>query len=118
MQKKLLHTLYNKHINIMNISLSLKEQKLAAAKEIQSVFDNPKLTNKERLNKIDTIAIRCTADQKLLYTELAKKSKMPLSRLVRNSMNLTLKTNTLQPKKSIEELRNDFLRFQAFVQSL
>ena len=97
---------------------TIKQHKLETAKEIQNVFDDPSINNVERLNKLETIVLRCTAEQKKLYTDLAKVKKMPLSRLVRNSMNLTLKTNTLQPKKTAEELKADYLKFQKFVQSL
>ncbi len=97
---------------------TIKEHKLETAKEIQSVFDDKTINNVERINRLEVIVVRCTAEQKKLYQDLAKVKKMPLSRLVRNSMNLTLKTNTLQPKKTADELKADYMKFQAFVQSL
>lgn len=97
---------------------TIKEFKTEVAKEMQNVFDDKTITNVERLKRIETIVVRCTAEQKKIYTDLAKVKKMPLSRLIRNSMNLTIKTNTLQPKKTAEELKADYLKFQKFVQSL
>ena len=97
---------------------TIKQHKLETAKEIQLVFDDSTINNVERINRLEVIVVRCTAEQKKLYQNLAKVKKIPLSRLVRNSMNLTLKTNTLQPKKTAEELKADYMKFQAFVQSL
>lgn len=97
---------------------TIKQHKLETAKEIQNVFDDSSINNVERLNRLEVIVVRCTAEQKKMYTDLAKIKKMPLSRLVRNSLNLTVKTNTLQPKKTAEELKADYLKFQKFVQSL
>jgi hypothetical protein len=60
--------------------------------------------------KVETIVVRCTTEEKKIYTNLAKSKKIPLSKLIRNIMNLTAEPVSSKIRKELEskilELQN------------
>jgi hypothetical protein len=88
-----------------------KEKKLQVAKEIEKVMEAPILKNTEKLIMIERIVLRVTTEQKAAYKKLVKETKIPLSKIVRNSLNTIIRS---RPKKPItpQEQKDNFTSFQ------
>lgn len=88
-----------------------KEKKLQVAKEIQKVMEAPVFKNTEKLIMIERIVLRVTKEQKAAYKNLVKETKIPLSKIVRNSLNTIIRS---RPKKPItpQEQKDNFTSFQ------
>ena len=88
-----------------------KEKKLQVAKEIQKVMEAPIFKNTEKLIMIERIVLRVTTEQKAAYKKLVKETKIPLSKIVRNSLNTIIKH---RPRKPItpQEQKDNFTSFQ------
>ena len=88
-----------------------KEKKLQVAKEIQKVMEAPIFKNTEKLIMIERIVLRVTTEQKAAYKKLVKETKIPLSKIVRNSLNTIIKH---RPRKPItpQEQKDNFTNFQ------
>jgi hypothetical protein len=88
-----------------------QEKKIKVAKEIQKVIEAPILKNTEKLIMIERIVLRVTKEQKDAYTQLVKETKIPLSKIVRNSLNTIIRS---RPKKPLtpQEQKDNFTNFQ------
>jgi hypothetical protein len=88
-----------------------KEKKLQVAKEIQKVMEAPIFKNTEKLIMIERIVLRVTKEQKAAYKNLVKETKIPLSKIVRNSLNTIIRS---RPKKPVtpQEQKDNFTSFQ------
>ena len=91
-----------------------KEKKLQVAKEIEKVMEAPILKNTEKLIMIERIVLRVTTEQKAAYKNLVKETKIPLSKIVRNSLNTIIKHKYIKPKKPLtpQEQKDNFTSFQ------
>jgi hypothetical protein len=91
-----------------------KEKKLQVAKEIQKVMEAPIFKNTEKLKMIEKIVLRVTTEQKEAYKNLVKETKIPLSKIVRNSLNTIVKHKYIKPKKPLtpQEQKDNFTSFQ------
>jgi hypothetical protein len=88
-----------------------KEKKLQVAKEIQKVMEAPIFKNTEKLIMIERIVLRVTTEQKAAYKNLVKETKIPLSKIVRNSLNTIIRSRTKKPITP-QEQKDNFTSFQ------
>jgi len=88
-----------------------EEKKLKLEREIDSVISAPLFKNTEKLKMIENIILRVTAEQKIAYKQLAKETKIPLAKIVRNSLNTIIRS---RPKKPLtpQEQKDNFTNFQ------
>lgn len=87
------------------------ENKDKIAKEFNTIIKS-KATNVEKLDKIKTIVIRVTDAQKTAYNNLAKVTNVPLSQIVRKSLNEVINKQITVYKLSTKAQAENFKAFQ------
>ena len=87
------------------------DAKLKLAKEIQEVMKAPTLKNTEKLIMLERIVLRVTTEQKQAYKQLSKETKMPLSKIVRDTLKSVIRYKAKAPLTP-GELKENFKAFQ------
>ena len=87
------------------------ENKNKVAKEFKEVILAP-ITNIEKLEKIKMITIRVTEEQAKEYKQLSKITKVPLSTMVRKSLNTIVKKQMLVKKLTPNDKQKQLKAFQ------
>lgn len=88
-----------------------KEAKVKLAKEIQSIFKEPNTKNTEKLKMLERIILRVTTEQKQAYKQLAKETKVPLSKIIRTSLQRMI-IRKAENKPTPTEVKANFKKFQ------
>ncbi len=91
-----------------------EDAKLKLTKEIQDVFQKSTLKNTEKLKMVERIVLRVSTEQKQEYKQLAKETKTPLAKIVRNSLNTIIKNKSIQKIRKItpQDRKDNFVKFQ------